>query len=497
MASPKKVGYVSSPSADRMFYNNENLRTIPDSAIIVRGTVDVGFNDTFGRVNEITQADIGYTKMSKVAIDEDGTPVTTINNSLKNRMTTTLGDSELFSEINARGLSAVEVIPRASKTQVGIVTIGTNIDVDSVGLISVKTGSKSNLGLLQVGNNLNVTNGVISLATASKSTLGGIIVGDNIDVDASGKISLQKATTSAFGIVKIGSNISVASDSTISVPVATANALGVVRTGSNITNSSGVISVPIASTSTLGVVKAGQNITIDADGKINGVNSYVHPSTHPATMITEDSTHRFTTDAEKTKWNAMLPLAGGTMTGTITLKNASGSWIAGRDNACLFTTVNASAYTSGISLKSSTHTFSFGSLGNGQGGIYMYSNSRTANGNDGSLYLDTSGNAYCSGMFTAAGDIVGMSDKRIKRDIHSIENALELVEKLDGVMFTWKKNGKRSLGLIAQDVQEILPEAVEYYKDTKTYGVKYSNMVGLLINAVKELHQKVIELESK
>ena len=44
------------------------------------------------------------------------------------------------------------------------------------------------------------------------------------------------------------------------------------------------------------------------DGISSGANSYVHPNTHPATMITEDTTHRFVTDADKTKWNAITAL---------------------------------------------------------------------------------------------------------------------------------------------------------------------------------------------
>ena len=499
MANPKRVGYVTTPSARRMFYDNNNLRTIPDEAILVKGTENVDFTSAFGRSTGISREDVGYTKMGDVVAQESGNGTVPVNiaNSLENRMTETKGDPELFDRVLRAGLSAVEVIPRASKSQVGIVTIGTNIDVTQDGLISVKTGSKADFGLLKVGNNLNVSGGVISLATASKSALGGVIVGDNINVDGSGKISLQKASTTAYGIVKVGSNISVSGDSTISVPVATSGVLGVVRNGANINNSNGILSVPTATNTTLGVVKAGSNISISADGSINAANSYVHPSTHPGSMITEDATHRWTTDTEKNKWNAMLPLAGGTMSGTITAKNASGSWISGKTNACMITSVNASAYTSGITFTSSTHTFSVGSLGNGQCGIYMYNNGTTDNRTDASLYLNVNGGAYCTGAFTATGDIIGMSDSRLKRNVETITGAMDLVKQMNGVRFIWRKDGKHSLGLIAQEVQKVIPEAVTYNKDNNSYGVKYGNLVGLLINAVKELEQRVVELEKR
>lgn len=499
MANPKKVGYVTAPNARRMFYNNDKLRTIPNEAILVRGSANVDFTSAFGRSNPITREDVGYTKMGDVVAQESGNGTVPVNiaNSLENRMTETKGDPELFDRVLRAGLSAVEVIPRASKTQVGIVIVGGNIDVTQDGTISVKTGSKADFGLLKVGNNLNVSGGVISLATASKSALGGVIVGDNINVDGTGKISLQKASGSAYGIVKVGSNISVSGDSTISVPVATSSVLGVVRNGANINNSNGILSVPTATNTTLGVVKAGANISISADGSINAANSYVHPGTHPGSMITEDATHRWTTDTEKNKWNAMLPLAGGTMTGTITAKNASGNWIAGKTNACIMTTVNASAYTSGITFTSSTHTFSVGSLGNGQCGFYMYNNGTTANQTDASLYLNVNGGAYCTGAFTATGDIIGMSDSRLKRNVETISGAMDLVRQMNGVRFVWRKDGVRSLGLIAQEVQKIIPEAVTFNKDNKSYGVKYGNLVGLLINAVKELEQRVVELEKR
>lgn len=497
MPTPK---YVKNATAGRMFYNNDKLRTIPDGAITVKSGSNVDITGAFGRDTDISNTDVGYTVMDKVVMQDSGskTVPVDITNSLKNRMTEKKdGDADLFKEVLYRGLSAVEVIPRASKSQVGIVIVGNNIDVDNIGTISVKTGSKDVLGLLRVGNNLNVSNGVISLATASKSALGGVIVGDNINVDGSGRISLQKASTTDYGIVKVGSNISVSGDSTISVPVATSGTLGVVRNGANISNNNGIISVPTATNTTLGVVKAGSNITISADGSINAANSYVHPSTHPGSMITEDSTHRWTTDTEKNKWNGMLPLAGGTMTGTITGKNASGSWIAGKTNACMMTSVNPSSYSSGITFTSSTHTFSVGSLGNGQCGIYMYANGTTDNRTDAGLYLNVNGGAYCSGAFTATGDIIGMSDSRLKRNVEPIENALELVEKLTGVNFVWRKNGERSLGLIAQEVQKVLPNAVTYDKDSKSYGVKYGNLVGLLVNAIKELDERITKLESK
>ncbi|MGL5315916.1 MAG: phage upper tail fiber protein [Peptostreptococcaceae bacterium] len=67
-------------------------------------------------------------------------------------------------------------------------------------------------------------------------------------------------------------------------------------------NSLSSYTLPTATENILGGVKIGANINI-SDGVISVVSPYTHPSNHPATIITEDSTHRFVTDAEKTKWN--------------------------------------------------------------------------------------------------------------------------------------------------------------------------------------------------
>jgi hypothetical protein len=89
------------------------------------------------------------------------------------------------------------------------------------------------------------------------------------------------------------------------------------------------------------------------------------------------------------------------------------------------------------------------------------------------------------------------SDEKLKEDIEPIENALDKVEQLEGKTYHYKKNpqGENDAGLIAQDIEKVLPEAV-IEKDGYKF-VKYQALVGLLVNATKELHEKVQELERK
>jgi hypothetical protein len=96
------------------------------------------------------------------------------------------------------------------------------------------------------------------------------------------------------------------------------------------------------------------------------------------------------------------------------------------------------------------------------------------------------------------------SDNRLKKDIEPINDALEIVKKLNGVYFKWKNNDDfktedetRQIGLIAQDVEQFLPEAVTLngVKDYKT--VRYSEMVSVLIEAIKEQQQIIDELKTR
>ncbi len=84
------------------------------------------------------------------------------------------------------------------------------------------------------------------------------------------------------------------------------------------------------------------------------------------------------------------------------------------------------------------------------------------------------------------------SDIRFKKDIKPINNALDIVNQLNGVYYTWKKSNKESIGFIAQEVKPILPYVVT--QDRRGYlGIDYSKFTPLLTNAIKELNTKVGE----
>ena len=100
-----------------------------------------------------------------------------------------------------------------------------------------------------------------------------------------------------------------------------------------------------------------------------------------------------------------------------------------------------------------------------------------------------------AGKATFNDDVVAFSDERLKSNIETIPNALDKVLQMRGVNFD--KNGHKSMGVIAQEVQKIIPEVVSTEnKDGEEYlGVAYPNMVGVLIEAIKDLQKQVDELK--
>ena len=103
------------------------------------------------------------------------------------------------------------------------------------------------------------------------------------------------------------------------------------------------------------------------------------------------------------------------------------------------------------------------------------------------------------GGIYSTGNVVAYSDRRAKENIVTIPNALDKTLKLRGVFYNKidDETKTRQVGVIAQEMQEILPEAVTYAEDTDEYGVAYGNVVGLLIDSINELKQEVDDLKKK
>jgi len=128
-----------------------------------------------------------------------------------------------------------------------------------------------------------------------------------------------------------------------------------------------------------------------------------------------------------------------------------------------------------------------------------------ANGNVGigntnaSVALGVTGAIIASDNITAYGT---PSDIRLKENIEIIDNALDKVKQLKGITYDLKSDGNRLTGLIAQDLQKVLPEAVYETSavddaNDKHLAIRYGNTVGLLVEAIKEQQQIIEDLKSK
>jgi hypothetical protein len=90
-----------------------------------------------------------------------------------------------------------------------------------------------------------------------------------------------------------------------------------------------------------------------------------------------------------------------------------------------------------------------------------------------------------TGLLTST-DYNSSSDKRLKKNIMTVTGALDAVDALRGVTFTWKDSNTSAIGMIAQEVKEVLPEVVTT-DDDGYMGIKYTNVIGVLVEAIKEL----------
>ena len=134
---------------------------------------------------------------------------------------------------------------------------------------------------------------------------------------------------------------------------------------------------------------------------------------------------------------------------------------------------------------------------NGAGYTTFSSNQATNSGSN-----VTFGTINCSSL-TATGNVTAYSDETLKKDVATINNALSLCGQLRGVSYKWKKDDVASIGVIAQEVQKVIPEVVlpGKYTDPTTgeerdvLAVDYQKIVGVLINAINELKAEVDALK--
>ena len=190
-----------------------------------------------------------------------------------------------------------------------------------------------------------------------------------------------------------------------------------------------------------------------------------------------------------------MPLSGGTFTGNVTVQGdlacqggAGAVSVSGGSDIRIAGGSWAGDYTGGIKIQPNATDSYFQYHGN----LYF----RDTNGSN-EVTIDQSGN------LTAAGNVTAYSDARLKENISTINDALGICGKLRGVSYKWKNANTTSIGVIAQEVEAVIPDIVltSTYKDpadgteTEVKSVDYGKIVGVLINAINELKAEVDALK--
>jgi hypothetical protein len=203
---------------------------------------------------------------------------------------------------------------------------------------------------------------------------------------------------------------------------------------------------------------------------------------------------------------ATLTNLGGTnlnFTGVSTLTNATGTNInftgigtIATLNSTVLTATNASGtnlnYT-GVSTITNLGGTNINYSGIGTVGTLYVTTSIGINSTAPSSSLDIIGNAKIVGIITAT-DFNSSSDEVLKDNITQISDPIQKVLQINGVTFNWKADGKPSMGVIAQEIEKVMPELVS---DTEPKSVNYNGLIGLLIECIKDQQKQIDDLKTK
>ena len=162
----------------------------------------------------------------------------------------------------------------------------------------------------------------------------------------------------------------------------------------------------------------------------------------------------------------------------------------------------------GLQIGNASNEFIFSLMGDGSvGGIYDDQNSDwiiqwTENAgvrlyhNAGEKLTTTSTGVSITGALVASGDVTAFSDARVKENVETLSNALESVKQMRGVTYNKIGEEKQSVGVIAQELEEVVPQLV-HTDEEGMKSVAYGNITAVLIEALKEQQAQIEELKAR
>ena len=188
-------------------------------------------------------------------------------------------------------------------------------------------------------------------------------------------------------------------------------------------------------------------------------------------------------------------------TGNVTLSHADTSSQASVNNsgATVIQDVTVDTYGHVTGLGSKTMTLADLGYTGDTNANYITNNNQLTNGAGYTTYTaNQSVNTTSSPTFSTvtAANFNTTSDATLKTNVETLQGSLDKVKALRGVSFDWKATSVPDIGVIAQEVEEVLPELVNI-NDNGIKSVKYSNIVGVLIEAIKEQQVQIDALKEK
>ena len=191
-------------------------------------------------------------------------------------------------------------------------------------------------------------------------------------------------------------------------------------------------------------------------------------------MINDDSHNHIISNVDglQTALDAKAPLANPTFTTSATISHLTPSLYFDETDA-----VAPAANTSTWRLRSANSVFQFTNSANTPANVLTLSQ---------------------AGDLVADGNITAFSDARLKENVVTIDSALNKVSQMRGIYYNriGDETKTRNVGVIAQEIEKVLPEVVHTREDD-IKSVAYGNIVGILIEAIKELSEEVKTLRSK
>ena len=391
--------------------------------------------------------------------------------------------------------SVAGLMSSADKTKLDTIETGANV-----------TDTANVVAALSAGNNISIAgNGVISATDTNTTYTAGsglVLVGTTFShsdtsavgsVDNTGATVIQDITVDGFGhVTGIGST-------TLTAAAVGAAATSHTHVAANITDLQEYVEDRIGA-----AVVAGSNVSVsynDTTGQTT-ISSTDTNTTYAAGAglalagttfsHTDTSTQATVSNSGRTYIQGITLDTYGHITGissateTVVNTDTNTTYTAGTGMSLNGTTFNCTivntdtntTYTAGTGMQLSGTTFN----------CLIDSPAEVGLGN-----LSSNGNAL-AGNFTATGNITAYSDVRLKSNIQTIESGLDKICAMRGV--TFEKDGVAGLGVIAQEVEAVIPEVVMTHNDG-IKSVAYGNIVGVLIEAIKEQQLQINSLKEK